>query len=97
MSHLNQQEFISDNQKFIFGSSELVALFVPGHAPGSFAFYSEKNGCVFTGDSLFAGSIGRTDLQGGDYDTLMESINSKLLTLPRSNCCISRTWFRNNY
>jgi hydroxyacylglutathione hydrolase len=76
--------FISDNQKFIFGSTELVALFVPGHAPGSFAFYSEKNGCVFTGDALFSGSIGRTDLQGGDYDTLMESIRTKLLTLPGS-------------
>jgi hydroxyacylglutathione hydrolase len=76
--------FISDNQLFHFGSSELLALHVPGHAPGSFAFYSEKNGCVFTGDALFAGSIGRTDLQGGDYDTLMESIRTKLLTLPGS-------------
>ena len=48
------------------------------------AFYSEKNNCVFTGDALFAGSIGRTDLPGGDYDTLIKSIKNKLFVLPPS-------------
>jgi hydroxyacylglutathione hydrolase len=76
--------FITDGQKIAFGSIELTALHVPGHSPGSIAFYSEKNGCVFTGDALFAGSIGRTDLEGGDYDTLMNSIRSKLFVLPPS-------------
>jgi hydroxyacylglutathione hydrolase len=74
--------FISDNQIVTFGSEKLRALFVPGHTSGSLAFYSEKNGCVFTGDALFAGSIGRTDLQGGNYDTLINSITTKLFVLP---------------
>jgi glyoxylase-like metal-dependent hydrolase (beta-lactamase superfamily II) len=46
------------------------------------AFYSQPDGCVFTGDALFAGSIGRTDLPGGNFDTLLKSIRNKLLTLP---------------
>lgn len=74
--------FITDNQVIKFGTTELVALNVPGHSSGSIAFYSEKNGCVFTGDALFSGSIGRTDLPGGDYDTLIKSIKTKLFVLP---------------
>jgi glyoxylase-like metal-dependent hydrolase (beta-lactamase superfamily II) len=76
--------FISDNQVVTFGKEKLVALFVPGHTSGSLAFYSEKNNCVFTGDALFAGSIGRTDLPGGDFDTLIGSIRNKLFVLPPS-------------
>jgi len=78
------QGFLSDNQVVIFGTEKLVALHVPGHSPGSFAFYSKESQCVFTGDALFAGSIGRTDLQGGNYETLITSINDKLFTLPPS-------------
>jgi hydroxyacylglutathione hydrolase len=76
--------FLVDNQIITFGTSELVALHVPGHSPGSIAFYSEKSGCVFTGDALFAGSIGRTDLQGGNYETLINSIMTRLFVLPPS-------------
>jgi glyoxylase-like metal-dependent hydrolase (beta-lactamase superfamily II) len=76
--------FITDNQVITFGTTELVALDVPGHSPGSLAFYSEKNECVFTGDALFSGSIGRTDLTGGNYDTLIKSIKTKLFVLPPS-------------
>jgi glyoxylase-like metal-dependent hydrolase (beta-lactamase superfamily II) len=76
--------FLSDNQRVAFGHNTLIALHVPGHAPGSFAFYSEKEGCVFTGDALFAGSIGRTDLYKGNIDTLKTAIRSKLFTLPPS-------------
>jgi glyoxylase-like metal-dependent hydrolase (beta-lactamase superfamily II) len=76
--------FITDNQAITFGTTELVALHVPGHTSGSLAFYSEKNECVFSGDALFSGSIGRTDLPGGDYDTLINSIRSKLFVLPPS-------------
>jgi hydroxyacylglutathione hydrolase len=76
--------FISDNQVFRFGTSELKSIHVPGHAPGGFAFYSEKDECVFTGDALFAGSIGRTDLAGGDYDTLISSIRNRLFVLPQN-------------
>jgi glyoxylase-like metal-dependent hydrolase (beta-lactamase superfamily II) len=81
--------FISDNQIVSFGTTELVALHVPGHTSGSLAFYSENNDCVFTGDALFAGSIGRTDLQGGDYNTLIESIKCKLFVLPPSTVVYS--------
>jgi hydroxyacylglutathione hydrolase len=76
--------FISDNQIVSFGNTELVALHVPGHTSGSLAFYSEKNNCVFTGDALFAGSIGRTDLPGGSFDTLIDSIKCRLFVLPSS-------------
>jgi hydroxyacylglutathione hydrolase len=76
--------FLTDGQMVTFGSTELTALHVPGHTAGSLAFYSEKNNCVFTGDALFAGSIGRTDLPGGDFDTLINSIRNKLFVLPPS-------------
>lgn len=76
--------FIADRQVITFGTTELIALHVPGHSPGSMAFYSEKNGCVFTGDALFAGSIGRTDLLGGNHETLINSIRNRLFVLPPS-------------
>jgi glyoxylase-like metal-dependent hydrolase (beta-lactamase superfamily II) len=81
--------FIKDNQVVSFGANKLVALFVPGHTAGSLAFYSEENGCVFTGDALFAGSIGRTDLPGGNYETLIKSIKTKLFVLPPSTVVYS--------
>jgi hydroxyacylglutathione hydrolase len=65
-----------------FGNHLLLALHVPGHSPGSLAFYSEKGGFVVTGDALFAGSIGRTDLPGGNYDQLILSIRTQLMSLP---------------
>lgn len=64
------------------GSLSLEVMFVPGHTPGHVAFYERAQGILFDGDVLFAGSIGRTDLPGGDYDTLMASINAHLLRLP---------------
>jgi hydroxyacylglutathione hydrolase len=73
--------FLTDRQKISFGSSELVVLQVPGHSRGSVAFYSSNEKSVFTGDALFAGSIGRTDLPGGNYETLINSITKKLFTL----------------
>jgi glyoxylase-like metal-dependent hydrolase (beta-lactamase superfamily II) len=81
--------YISDGQTISFGSTKLLTLHVPGHTTGSIAFYSESDGCVFTGDALFAGSIGRTDLQGGDYKTLINSIKNKLLVLPPSTVVLS--------
>ena len=66
------------------GKGELKVLHVPGHSPGSVALYDEKDGFVITGDALFCGSIGRTDLPGGDSRTLIESIRKNLLTLPDS-------------
>jgi glyoxylase-like metal-dependent hydrolase (beta-lactamase superfamily II) len=83
------ESFIADNQIIKFGTTELKALYVPGHSSGSIAFYSEKNECVFTGDALFSGSIGRTDLTGGDYDTLIKSIKTRLFVLPPSTVVYS--------
>jgi len=76
--------YITENQEIKFGNSTLVSIHVPGHSPGSLAFYSEKDGALFSGDVLFQGSIGRTDLPQGDYATLILSITKKLLPLPDS-------------
>jgi glyoxylase-like metal-dependent hydrolase (beta-lactamase superfamily II) len=76
--------YIADNETIEFGAITLKAIHVPGHSPGSLVYYNEKENCVFTGDVLFAGSIGRTDLPGGDFDTLVSGIQQKLFTLPAS-------------
>jgi glyoxylase-like metal-dependent hydrolase (beta-lactamase superfamily II) len=64
------------------GEEELLILFTPGHSPGSVSFYHEAVGFVIGGDVLFDGSIGRTDLPGGDYKTLINSIQTQFFTLP---------------
>ncbi|MCC7355130.1 MAG: MBL fold metallo-hydrolase [Anaerolineae bacterium] len=74
--------FLSEGDVVRAGSMALRVLHVPGHSPGSVAFVDDKDKVVFAGDALFAGSIGRTDIPGGDYDTLMDSIHDKLLPLP---------------
>jgi len=74
--------YLSEGDILTFGNSELKTLFTPGHSMGSISFYSEKDGFVISGDVLFQMSIGRTDLPGGDFDTLIKSISQKLYTLP---------------
>jgi glyoxylase-like metal-dependent hydrolase (beta-lactamase superfamily II) len=64
------------------GESELHVRFAPGHAPGHVVFYDEAGGQLVGGDVLFKSSIGRTDLPGGDHNTLLKSIETELLTLP---------------
>ena len=66
----------------LLGGSTLRVLHAPGHSPGSVCFYDAEGGTVIGGDVLFRGSIGRTDLMGGDFDALIASIRSELLTLP---------------
>jgi hydroxyacylglutathione hydrolase len=75
-------EFIEENQVIYFGTQKLKVLFVPGHSPGHVAFYEESAGVVIGGDVLFYNSIGRTDLPGGNYETLIESIHKKMFKLP---------------
>lgn len=65
-----------------FGNCEWQIFHCPGHSPGSLCFYDAQNGFVIGGDVLFAGSIGRTDLWQGDMNTLLQSIQTHLLTLP---------------
>lgn len=60
---------------------KLETLYTPGHAPGHLSLYMAEHKILFSGDSLFAGSIGRTDLPGGDYNLLMDSIFDKLMVL----------------
>lgn len=66
------------------GSEYLEVIHVPGHSRGSIALYAPESGVVFTGDALFAGSIGRTDLQGGNHAHLLQSIKQNLMSLPGS-------------
>jgi len=81
--------YLTENQIIKFGNTSFVTYLVPGHSPGSVAFYDEKDGVLFAGDVLFRGSIGRTDLPQGDYGTLIESITNKLLPLPDSTVVYS--------
>ena len=73
--------FLEAGDMVQFGNTELKVLFTPGHSPGSISLYCEKEGFVIAGDVLFRQSIGRTDLPGGDMDTLLESIKTQLFTL----------------
>lgn len=73
--------FIDEGEKITFGNSELEILFVPGHAPGHVAFYHRGQKFCIGGDVLFKESIGRTDLPGGDYNTLIKSIKNKIFPL----------------
>jgi hydroxyacylglutathione hydrolase len=77
-------EALADGVTVRAGALELGVIHTPGHTPGSCSFVVASGGRthVFAGDTLFRGSIGRTDLWGGDRDTLLRSIHSKLLTLP---------------
>jgi len=75
-------ELITEETELFIGRSKMKFLFTPGHTPGEFCIYLENEKICITGDVLFNESIGRTDLWGGDYDTLINSIKTKLLTLP---------------
>lgn len=76
------EKYIVGGETIKFGTSELQVLTVPGHSPGSIAFYNKKHGFAIVGDALFAGSIGRTDLWGGNQEVLVAAIHDKLLSLP---------------
>ncbi len=76
------EKWLNENDIISFGNSELKVLFTPGHSPGHITLYSESDKFIICGDVLFDGSIGRTDLPGGNYRQLIESINSKLFVLP---------------
>ena len=73
--------FLTEGDEVSFGNSTLNVIETPGHSKGSISFYSSDNNFVIAGDVLFYGSIGRTDLPGGDFDTLIRSIKEKLFPL----------------
>ncbi|MFW5663775.1 MAG: MBL fold metallo-hydrolase [bacterium] len=76
------EEFLTDGQIIRFGNQELQVLETPGHAAGSICLYHRKEQFVIAGDVLFHNSIGRTDLPTGNFETLIQSIQVKLFTLP---------------
>ena len=73
--------FLEEGNVLEFGESKLEILFTPGHAPGHICLCSKEDKFIVAGDVLFNGSIGRTDLPGGDFDTLIASIKTKLFLL----------------
>jgi hydroxyacylglutathione hydrolase len=75
-------EYIDETDVLFSDGDKIKMIHVPGHSPGSLVFYSEKQNFLIAGDVLFAGSIGRSDLPGGDQDTLIAGIKNKLLNLP---------------
>jgi len=75
-------QYVSESESVDFGNQKLSVLFLPGHAPGHVGYYHAGQKILMGGDVLFRNSIGRTDLPGGDFDTLIESIHQKLFTLP---------------
>jgi len=84
--HVKQQpvpdDYLSEEKNIFLGNSEMKFLYTPGHTPGEFSIYFSKEEFCLTGDVLFKNSIGRTDLWNADYDTLLESIQTKLMKLP---------------
>jgi hydroxyacylglutathione hydrolase len=74
--------FLNDGDTVLLGDTEIQVILAPGHSPGSICFYIPSQGDLMGGDVLFRGSIGRTDLPGGDSDTLLHSIREKLWVLP---------------
>ena len=74
--------FIEEHEKITWGDITLDVIYAPGHSPGSVCFYNAREKKLWGGDVLFRESIGRTDLPGGDYDTLENNILTKLFVLP---------------
>ena len=74
--------YLNEGDILPLGNDRLLVLLTPGHSPASLSFYSREDAFLISGDVLFSGSIGRTDLPGGDFATLEQSIKTKLYTLP---------------
>ncbi|MDL2231788.1 MBL fold metallo-hydrolase [Porphyromonadaceae bacterium OttesenSCG-928-L07] len=74
--------FLQDGDVVKFGTTELKVIATPGHSPGGLCFYSEKDHLLVSGDTLFSGSVGRSDLPGGNGSQLLQGIKSKLFILP---------------
>lgn len=73
---------LKDGDTVTFGNTTLQVIATPGHTPGGLCFYCQQEGILFSGDSLFQGSVGRTDLEGGNYQDLIKSLMQRILTLP---------------
>lgn len=76
------EKFLEEGDVFSFGTTHLDVLHTPGHSPGSLSFVHKDSKSVISGDIIFHGSIGRTDLPGGDMEILLQAIRKKIFTLP---------------
>lgn len=81
---------MTDGDVIRIGKTGLKVIHTPGHTPGAICLYGEGN--LFTGDTLFVGAVGRTDMKGGSFETLLDSLK-KLLTLPPE----TRVWPGHDY
>lgn len=81
-TEVSADRYVDEKDTVEFGNQKMSVLFLPGHAPGHVGYYHKDQKVVIGGDVLFRNSIGRTDLPGGDFDTLISSIHQKLFTLP---------------
>lgn len=81
--------WLQDDEKIMLGGLEGSALHTPGHTPGSMCFYFPDQNLVLSGDTLFRGGIGRTDLWGGDYRAIERSIRERLYALDEKTCVIT--------
>jgi len=79
---------VTDEQLLTFGSIRLRVLATPGHSPGGVCYLDEQQGVLFCGDTLFAGGIGRTDFPGCSHERLIESIKTRIMTLPDAVVCV---------
>lgn len=86
---LPPDHWLADEEKVMLGELPIVAIHTPGHTPGSLSFYLPNDKLVLAGDTLFRGSIGRTDLWGGNYEAIEESIRERLYTLDDSTLVIT--------
>jgi len=82
-------QFIKEGEQLKLGDDLLEVRFTPGHSPGSVSFYYAPGNWVISGDVLFSGSVGRTDLPGGSHETLLNSIRTQLFTLPAETTVLS--------
>jgi len=76
------EHYIDEGDTLFLGEDAFTVLFTPGHSPGHVCFYNEPNNVLIAGDTVFAGSIGRTDLPGGNHEQLLQSLTEKILSLP---------------
>ncbi|MGD6847241.1 MBL fold metallo-hydrolase [Rossellomorea aquimaris] len=87
---LKPADYILTNEKHLtIGDFQLELFETPGHSPGSISYYVQESGIVLAGDTLFMGSIGRSDLPGGNHKELLASIHEKLLTLPETTTVLA--------
>lgn len=79
---MEADEYVQDGQELTLSGIRLQVIHTPGHTPGGCCYYCEEAGCVFAGDTLFQGSVGRSDFPGGSMSEIVRSVREKLFLLP---------------